>query len=275
MDQLGLVHVAEERLDFPRRPAHDLARLLRRVVHQAARDLGFTLIKTGGNDVTSIFRNPDHTDDVENTGASPVVADVEQLSVAQLADLLDEEAAQEIDPFFADRPFPLWRDPERLEEELRIAREIQTIAMDELPYVPVGSYLSITALRRNLADRVAAAAELGCDQRGGEVVGGGVTTLLDHLGVVGHQLDRGLHAGLGHVADAVLAVHDQVGEASYLTHFLPAQLLIGVSIGTTMSTLGAAASGAGGADASRCDGRYDRAGRFQGEYEGPDGGQPA
>ncbi|MGX5357091.1 SDR family oxidoreductase [Kocuria sp. KH4] len=47
------------------------------------------LLKTGGNDVTSIFRNPDHTDDVENTGATPVVADVEQLSVAQIADLLE------------------------------------------------------------------------------------------------------------------------------------------------------------------------------------------
>lgn len=32
------------------------------------------------------------------------------------------------------------------------------------------------------------------------------------------------------------------GEPSYLTHFLPAQLAIGISIGTTMSTLGAAAS---------------------------------
>ena len=51
------------------------------------------LLKTGGNDVTSIFRNPDHTDDVENTGASPVVADVEQLSVAQLADLLEGQDA--------------------------------------------------------------------------------------------------------------------------------------------------------------------------------------
>jgi peptide/nickel transport system substrate-binding protein len=26
--------------------------------------------------------------------------------------------------------------------------------MDELPYVPVGSYLSVTAHRRNLVDRV-------------------------------------------------------------------------------------------------------------------------
>jgi peptide/nickel transport system substrate-binding protein len=36
-----------------------------------------------------------------------------------------------------------------------IARQIQEVAMDELPYVPVGSYLPITALRRNLTDRVA------------------------------------------------------------------------------------------------------------------------
>jgi peptide/nickel transport system substrate-binding protein len=42
-----------------------------------------------------------------------------------------------------------------LADQQRIAREIQTVAMDELPYVPVGSYLSITALRRNLTDRVA------------------------------------------------------------------------------------------------------------------------
>jgi peptide/nickel transport system substrate-binding protein len=36
-----------------------------------------------------------------------------------------------------------------------IAREIQTVAMDELPYIPLGAYLSNTAIRRNLADRVA------------------------------------------------------------------------------------------------------------------------
>ncbi|MFF0990180.1 SDR family oxidoreductase [Kocuria nitroreducens] len=47
------------------------------------------LLTTGGHNVTSIFRNPDHTQDVENTGATPAVADVEQLSVAQLADLLE------------------------------------------------------------------------------------------------------------------------------------------------------------------------------------------
>jgi peptide/nickel transport system substrate-binding protein len=41
-----------------------------------------------------------------------------------------------------------------LPAQQRIAREIQEVAMDELPYVPVGAYLSITAHRRNLADRV-------------------------------------------------------------------------------------------------------------------------
>jgi peptide/nickel transport system substrate-binding protein len=35
-----------------------------------------------------------------------------------------------------------------------IARQIQEVAMDELPYVPVGSYLSITAHRADLTDRV-------------------------------------------------------------------------------------------------------------------------
>jgi len=63
--------------------------------------------------------------------------------------------------------WPGWPTVPRLEElrdawfvapdlaaQQRIAREIQEVAMDELPYVPVGSYLSITAHRRNLADRV-------------------------------------------------------------------------------------------------------------------------
>jgi uncharacterized protein YbjT (DUF2867 family) len=41
-----------------------------------------------GDDVTSVFRNPDHLDDVAATGAQPVVADIETLDVAALADLL-------------------------------------------------------------------------------------------------------------------------------------------------------------------------------------------
>ncbi len=38
--------------------------------------------------VTSVFRNPDHTDDVATTGARPVVADIEALHTSALADVL-------------------------------------------------------------------------------------------------------------------------------------------------------------------------------------------
>ena len=31
---------------------------------------------------------------------------------------------------------------------------MQTVAMEELPYVPLGAYMSMTALRRNLSGRV-------------------------------------------------------------------------------------------------------------------------
>jgi len=38
--------------------------------------------------VTSVFRNPDHADDVSATGSRPVVADIENLDTGPLADLL-------------------------------------------------------------------------------------------------------------------------------------------------------------------------------------------
>jgi uncharacterized protein YbjT (DUF2867 family) len=41
-----------------------------------------------GDEVTSVFRNPDHSDDVADTGADPVVADVERLDTDALADLV-------------------------------------------------------------------------------------------------------------------------------------------------------------------------------------------
>src|SRR6202035_5076906 len=41
-----------------------------------------------GDEVTSVFRNPDHADDVAATGARPVVADIEKLDTPALADLL-------------------------------------------------------------------------------------------------------------------------------------------------------------------------------------------
>src|SRR5207244_2161394 len=41
-----------------------------------------------GDEVTSVFRNPDHADDVAATGAHPVVADIEALGTDALANLL-------------------------------------------------------------------------------------------------------------------------------------------------------------------------------------------
>ena len=41
-----------------------------------------------GDEVTSVFRNPDHADDVAATGARPVVADIETLDTSALAELL-------------------------------------------------------------------------------------------------------------------------------------------------------------------------------------------
>lgn len=51
------------------------------------------LLQTGGNDVTSVFRNPDHTDEVEATGATARVADLEQLSTEEIARLLEGQDA--------------------------------------------------------------------------------------------------------------------------------------------------------------------------------------
>ena len=41
-----------------------------------------------GDEVTSVFRNPDHAEDVGSTGARPVVADIETLDTDALAELL-------------------------------------------------------------------------------------------------------------------------------------------------------------------------------------------
>lgn len=46
------------------------------------------ILSERGDAVTSVFRNPDHSDDVAATGASPMVADIEQLDTQALADLL-------------------------------------------------------------------------------------------------------------------------------------------------------------------------------------------
>ncbi|MEZ0354201.1 SDR family oxidoreductase [Mycobacterium sp. pR1184] len=46
------------------------------------------ILSERGEQVTSVFRNPDHSDEVAATGAEPVVADIEQLDTNALAELL-------------------------------------------------------------------------------------------------------------------------------------------------------------------------------------------
>ena len=45
-------------------------------------------LTANGHEVTSLFRNPEHTADVEATGATAVVADVENLSTGEIAEKL-------------------------------------------------------------------------------------------------------------------------------------------------------------------------------------------
>lgn len=51
------------------------------------------LLHSRGDNVTSVFRDPDHTDDLEQTGATAVVGDVEKLSVDKIAELLGGQNA--------------------------------------------------------------------------------------------------------------------------------------------------------------------------------------
>jgi len=46
------------------------------------------ILSERGDHVNSVFRNPGHADDVDATGANPVVADIERLDTDALADLL-------------------------------------------------------------------------------------------------------------------------------------------------------------------------------------------
>jgi uncharacterized protein YbjT (DUF2867 family) len=46
------------------------------------------ILSERGDEVSSVFRNPEHSDDVASTGAKPVVADIEQLDTNTLANLL-------------------------------------------------------------------------------------------------------------------------------------------------------------------------------------------
>jgi uncharacterized protein YbjT (DUF2867 family) len=46
------------------------------------------ILSERGDKVSSVFRNPDHSDEVAATGAEPVVADIERLDTDALAELL-------------------------------------------------------------------------------------------------------------------------------------------------------------------------------------------
>ncbi|MGA3256719.1 MAG: NAD(P)H-binding protein [Mycobacterium sp.] len=45
------------------------------------------ILSERGDEASSVFRNPEHSDDVAGTGAKPVVADIEQLDTTALANL--------------------------------------------------------------------------------------------------------------------------------------------------------------------------------------------
>jgi uncharacterized protein YbjT (DUF2867 family) len=51
------------------------------------------LLVQAGHEVTSVIRNPDHTDDVARTGATPLVADVAASDTAALTELLADSDA--------------------------------------------------------------------------------------------------------------------------------------------------------------------------------------
>lgn len=51
------------------------------------------LLVARGDVVTSVIRNPDHQDEVAATGAVPLIADVEQLDAAGLADIVQGQDA--------------------------------------------------------------------------------------------------------------------------------------------------------------------------------------
>ena len=56
--------------------------------HGKVARLAAPLLVSDGHDVTSVVRNPDHVADIEATGATAAVLDVEHASTEQLADLV-------------------------------------------------------------------------------------------------------------------------------------------------------------------------------------------
>jgi ABC-type transport system substrate-binding protein len=47
-----------------------------------------------------------------------------------------------------------WFEAPDLPAQQRIAREMQQVALDEVVYAPLGSYVQLTGMRRNIEDRV-------------------------------------------------------------------------------------------------------------------------
>lgn len=53
--------------------------------------LAMPLLVEAGHEVTGAIRNPAHADDVAQTGATPVVADMEELTIEQIAEQLEDQ----------------------------------------------------------------------------------------------------------------------------------------------------------------------------------------
>lgn len=58
--------------------------------------LAHPLLVSSGHTVTALIRNPDHADEVRAAGAEPVLADVQAMSTAELADFFTEHRADAI-----------------------------------------------------------------------------------------------------------------------------------------------------------------------------------
>ena len=88
-----------------------------------------------GDEVTAVIRNPDHAADVRATGAEPLVADVEQLDVSGLAELIEGHDAV------------VWSagagggDPERTH---RVDREAAIRTMEAAARVGVARYVMVS-----------------------------------------------------------------------------------------------------------------------------------
>ena len=54
------------------------------------------LLVARGDEVTAVIRNPQHIADVEATGARPLVADIESLDVAAIANLIREGKTHQV-----------------------------------------------------------------------------------------------------------------------------------------------------------------------------------